>query len=89
MLLHPVPPYLLSSSATSGGRNAPWILTDLPQVDLRKVNISVLRPWIAEKVTELIKIEDDVVVEYVFGMLEDRDTPVSHISTPLIHHSSA
>jgi hypothetical protein len=47
------------------------------QVDLRKVNIGVLRPWIARKVTEMIKFEDDVVVEYVFGMLEDRDSPVS------------
>lgn len=26
--------------------------------------------------TEMIKFEDDVVVEYVFGMLEDKDTPV-------------
>lgn len=40
------------------------------------MNISVLRPWVAEKVTELIKVEDDIVVEYVFGMLEDRDNPV-------------
>jgi serine/arginine repetitive matrix protein 1 len=46
-------------------------------VDLRKVNLSVLRGWIAKKVTELIRVEDDVVVEYVYGMLEDRDTPVS------------
>jgi hypothetical protein len=29
-------------------------------------------------VTELIKIEDDVVVEYVYGMLEDKANPVSH-----------
>lgn len=36
----------------------------------------MLRPWVAEKVTELIKVEDDIVVEYVFGMLEDRDNPV-------------
>jgi serine/arginine repetitive matrix protein 1 len=28
----------------------------------------------------MIKFEDDVVVEYVFGMLEDKDTPVSHLS---------
>ncbi|WVR04950.1 hypothetical protein IAU60_001962 [Kwoniella sp. DSM 27419] len=46
------------------------------KVDLRKVNLSVLRGWIAQKVTELIKFEDDVVVEYVFGMLEDRDKPI-------------
>jgi serine/arginine repetitive matrix protein 1 len=46
-------------------------------VDLRKINIAVLRPWIAQKVTEMIRVEDDVVVEYVFGMLEDKDNPVS------------
>lgn len=51
----------------------------IPQVDLRKVNIAVLRPWIAKKVTEMIKFEDDVVVEYVFGMLEDKETPVSPV----------
>ncbi|KAK8870059.1 hypothetical protein IAR55_000629 [Kwoniella newhampshirensis] len=45
------------------------------KVDLRKVNLSVMRGWIAQKVTELIKIEDDVVVEYVFGMLEDKENP--------------
>lgn len=49
---------------------------------MRKVNISVLRNWIAQKVTELIKIEDDVVVEYVFGMLEDKEKPVrAHLPT--------
>lgn len=26
--------------------------------------------------TEMIKFEDDVVVEYVFGMLEDKELPV-------------
>ncbi|WVQ77933.1 hypothetical protein IAT38_000013 [Cryptococcus sp. DSM 104549] len=46
------------------------------KVDLRKVNVNVLRSWVAEKVTELIKIEDDIVVEYVFGMLEDPDNPM-------------
>lgn len=47
------------------------------RVDLRKVNISVLRPWIARRLIELMRVEDDVVVEYVYGMLEDRDKPVS------------
>lgn len=47
------------------------------KVDLRKVNISVLRPWIAKRVTELIKVEDDVVVEYVYSLLEDTEQPVS------------
>lgn len=57
------------------------------QVDLRKVNISVLRPWIAQKVTELIRVEDDVVIEYVFGMLEDKEKPVSPSFIPAVPDS--
>ena len=34
------------------------------------------QPWIAEKVSELLGFEDDVVVEYVSGMLEDKDNRV-------------
>lgn len=47
------------------------------QVDLRKVNISVLRQWVTEKITELLRFEDDVVVEYAYGLLENKDDPVS------------
>ncbi|TXT09157.1 hypothetical protein VHUM_02631 [Vanrija humicola] len=46
------------------------------KVDLRKVNVSVLKPWIAKRLTELMRFEDDVVVEYVYSMLEDRDKPI-------------
>ncbi|GMK55292.1 hypothetical protein CspeluHIS016_0203480 [Cutaneotrichosporon spelunceum] len=46
------------------------------RVDLRKVNISVLRPWIAKRLIELMRVEDDVVVEYVYSMLEDKDKPL-------------
>lgn len=46
------------------------------KVDLRKVNVSVLRPWIARRVIELIKVDDDVVVEYVYSLLEDTEHPV-------------
>ncbi|PWN32193.1 PWI-domain-containing protein, partial [Meira miltonrushii] len=38
---------------------------------MTKVNMEVIRPWIAEKVEEVLGFEDDVVVEYVNGMLED------------------
>ena len=44
-------------------------------MDLRKVNVSVLRPWIAKTVTERMRIEDDIVVEYAFSMLEDTEDP--------------
>lgn len=46
------------------------------QVDMRKVNLTVIRPWIAKKIVELVGFEDEVVVEYAMGLLEDSSEPV-------------
>ena len=43
---------------------------------MRKVNLTVLRPWIAKKIVELVGFEDEVVVEYAMGLLEDEAQPV-------------
>ncbi|KAF7986333.1 hypothetical protein HWV62_35316 [Athelia sp. TMB] len=45
------------------------------KVDMRKVNLEVIRPWIAKKVVELVGFEDEVVVEYAMGLLEDKQEP--------------
>ncbi|EIW54865.1 PWI domain-containing protein [Trametes versicolor FP-101664 SS1] len=45
------------------------------KVDMRKVNLSVIRPWIVKKVIELVGFEDEVVVEYAMGLLEDDAAP--------------
>ncbi|TFK73358.1 PWI domain-containing protein, partial [Pluteus cervinus] len=45
------------------------------KVDMRKVNLNVIRPWIAKKVVELVGFEDEVVVEYAMGLLEDKQQP--------------
>jgi hypothetical protein len=37
-----------------------------------------MRPWVAKTVTELVGFEDDIVVEYAMGLLEDPDNPVCH-----------
>ncbi|CAG8844638.1 35662_t:CDS:2, partial [Racocetra persica] len=42
-------------------------------VDLKKVNMTVIRPWIAQKIVDLLGGEDEVVVNYVFGLLEEAD----------------
>jgi serine/arginine repetitive matrix protein 1 len=39
---------------------------------MRKVNLMVIRPWIAKKVVELFGFEDEVVVEYAMGFLGER-----------------
>jgi len=46
------------------------------KVDMRKVNLQVIRPWITKKVVELVGFEDEVVVEYAMGLLEDKQQPV-------------
>jgi serine/arginine repetitive matrix protein 1 len=51
---------------------------------MRKVELSVMRPWIARKVSELLGFEDDVVIEYVNGLLEDESNPVSGLTDYII-----
>ncbi|CAB58413.1 splicing coactivator Pwi1 [Schizosaccharomyces pombe] len=41
------------------------------KVDMKKVNIEVLKPWIATRLNELIGFEDEVVINFVYGMLEE------------------
>jgi len=45
------------------------------KVDMRKVDLTVIRPWIAKKIVELIGFEDEVAVEYTMGLLEDEQHP--------------
>ena len=42
------------------------------QVDMSKVNVDTMKPWIANRITELLGLEDDVIVEFVFNQLEER-----------------
>lgn len=41
------------------------------RVDMSKVKLDVLRPWISKKITDILHIEDDVVVEFVYNQLEE------------------
>ncbi|KAI0763188.1 PWI domain-containing protein, partial [Irpex lacteus] len=45
------------------------------KVDMRKVNMSVIRSWVVNKIGELIGMEDEVLVEYAMGMLENDSDP--------------
>ena len=54
------------------------------QVDMRKVNLQVIRPWVTKKVVELLGLDDELVVEYAMGLLEDESQTVkSHPSLSL------
>ena len=41
------------------------------KVDIKKINIQVLRPWISTQISSYLGLEDDVVIEYVYSLLEE------------------
>lgn len=40
-------------------------------VDMAKVNMDVMKPWIARRVTEILGVEDEVLINFIYGLLED------------------
>ncbi|RMD42927.1 hypothetical protein DV735_g2172, partial [Chaetothyriales sp. CBS 134920] len=40
------------------------------KVDIQKINVEVMKKWIAGKITEILKSEDDIVIELCFGLFE-------------------
>ncbi|KAI8979145.1 PWI domain-containing protein [Mycotypha africana] len=43
------------------------------KVNMKKVNLDVIRPWISNRITELLGFEDEVVVDYASSLLEEED----------------
>lgn len=39
---------------------------------MSKVKLDVLKPWITQKITDILKMEDDVVIDYVNNQLEEK-----------------
>uniref|UniRef100_A0A8C9KP43 Serine/arginine repetitive matrix protein 1 n=1 Tax=Panthera tigris altaica TaxID=74533 RepID=A0A8C9KP43_PANTA len=48
------------------------------KVDMSKVNLEVIKPWVTKRVIEIRGFEDDVVIEFIFNELEVKN-PVSKI----------
>lgn len=42
-------------------------------VDVTKVKMDVIRPWIANRVTELLGFEDEVLINFIYGLLDRKD----------------
>ncbi|KAK6093395.1 hypothetical protein MT418_006021 [Batrachochytrium dendrobatidis] len=45
------------------------------KVDMKKVQLKTIRPWIAKKVGDLLGFEDDVVLEFIFNLLDEETDP--------------
>ncbi|EOY33952.1 Splicing factor PWI domain-containing protein, putative isoform 2 [Theobroma cacao] len=42
-------------------------------VDMTKVEMDVIRPWIATRVTELLGFEDEVLINFIYGLLDGKE----------------
>jgi PWI domain len=58
------------------------------QVDMSKVNLDTIKPWIYKRVTELLGFEDDVVIEFIFNQLEEKASAHCSISHLLLHSAN-
>lgn len=47
-------------------------LSQLPRVSLRPIKVEALHPWISRRLTELVGIQDEVLEEFVFNTLAER-----------------
>ncbi|WFD18805.1 hypothetical protein MCAP1_001016 [Malassezia caprae] len=45
------------------------------RVDMSKVSVPVMRPWIATRVEQMLGFEDEVLVEFIVGLLEAEQYP--------------
>ncbi|KAJ2718813.1 Serine/arginine repetitive matrix protein 1 [Coemansia sp. Benny D115] len=45
------------------------------RVDLGKVNMEVIKPWISNEIINILGIEDEVLFEYIVNMLDESNTP--------------
>jgi len=45
------------------------------KVDMKKVKFDVIKPWISQKITELLGFEDEVLIGYIYSLLEEKQEP--------------
>ena len=37
---------------------------------MEKIQLDVIKPWVTKRITDMLGFEDDVVLEFIFNMLE-------------------
>ena len=52
------------------------------KVDFQKVNWEVMKSWIATRVTELLGVEDEVLVGYIYEQLEGQKVSIARCAKP-------
>ena len=50
---------------------------------MNKVNWEVIKGWVAKRITELLGVEDEVLIGYVFEQLENKAVSSSYVMQKL------
>ncbi|KAI9247182.1 PWI domain-containing protein, partial [Phascolomyces articulosus] len=43
------------------------------KIDMKKIKLDVIKPWMTARITELLGFEDEVVIDFAFGLLEEKN----------------
>ena len=52
---------------------------------MEKVSLDTIKPWITQRINELLGFEDDVVIEFVFNMLESNRVRILYLKTKMLN----
>lgn len=52
-------------------------------MDTSKVDLDVMRPWVTKRITEILGMEDEVVVEFVINQLEEHKVSLFSSTCPV------
>lgn len=52
-------------------------------VDMTKVKMDVIRPWIANRATEFVGVEDEVLINFIYGLLDGKEVDGKQIQIQL------
>lgn len=52
-------------------------------VDMSKVKMDVIRPWIANRTTEFLGFEDEVLINFIYGLLDGKEVDGKQIQIQL------
>lgn len=44
---------------------------------MRKIKLEIMKPYITQMLNSIIPLEDDIVIEYVFSQLEEKNVSIS------------
>jgi len=52
------------------------------KVNMKKVSLDVIKPWVRKRITELMGLEDDIVIEYALQQLEENNMGIQNNLDP-------